>query len=122
MRFALFMLALLPLMPAAAQPDCSNAITQADMNQCAAAELATADAALNTAYAELRQQLPKERLDALRKAEQGWIAFRTAQCEFEAGAAAGGSLQPLLRDNCLTELSRQRTRTLQDLRTGLSQP
>ncbi|MBY6088863.1 lysozyme inhibitor LprI family protein [Maritimibacter alkaliphilus] len=101
--------------------DCSAPVTQIDMTTCAGRAFETADAALNAAYTQA-MALAKERgpvpagqdtdADLLRAAQRAWIPFRDAACEAESTLARGGSLQPMLKLNCLERLTRQRTEDL----------
>lgn len=118
-------LALCALPAAAQEVDCANAMTQADMNQCAQAEWEAADHALNSAYkaamALLRQwddELPTELkggADNLRLAQRAWITFRDAACAVEGYPMRGGSAEPLLVLGCMTRLTEARTADLQAL-------
>lgn len=51
----------------------------------------------------------------LRTAQKTWIAWRTAQCEFETGNSSGGSAHELARWSCTAKLTRERTVTLDEL-------
>jgi uncharacterized protein YecT (DUF1311 family) len=110
-------------LPAAAQDvDCSNAVTQMDLNQCAYAEWAAADATLNAAYAGAMDLLKtwdadlpddeKGGAEALREAQRAWITFRDKACEAEGFAMKGGSAEPLLVYGCMRQLTEDRTAQL----------
>jgi uncharacterized protein YecT (DUF1311 family) len=90
--------------------NCSGAVTQMDMNACAAAEFQAADARLNATYQEVAGRLrgqedPVRRLAA---AERAWVRFRDAECEFETNQVSGGSIAPMVLAECRTELTRRR--------------
>lgn len=91
--------------------DCANAMTQFDMNQCAALEYQAADEDLNWTYQMIMDDL-KERnpamAEALRDAQRKWIPYRDAACKVEAMQYEGGSMQPLVHVSCLAGLTRQR--------------
>ncbi|MEM8778287.1 MAG: lysozyme inhibitor LprI family protein, partial [Cyanobacteria bacterium P01_G01_bin.49] len=93
--------------------NCENPQTQTQMNICAAQEFARVDAELNQRYQELLPKLSQQRKDQLIKAQKAWIAFKETSCEFEASQVAGGSMEPLVRANCLTEQTTRRTADLQ---------
>ena len=87
--------------PAAAQDvDCSTAMTQVDLNQCAYQDWEEADARLNAVYKEvvaaytsLDDDLPEELgsgVKTLREAQRAWISFRDLDCEAEGFAMRGG--------------------------------
>lgn len=112
--------------PAAAQEvDCANAVTQADMNQCAYQDWDAADAELNLAYGramkllkEWDAGLPADEqggAEALREAQRAWITFRDKACEAEGYAMKGGSAEPLLVYGCMRELTEERTGHLQGM-------
>lgn len=102
--------------------DCNNAMTQSDMNFCAAQAWEAADGDLNLAYrlAIDRAKSMDEYLQAsdepaaiiLRDAQRLWIPFRDQACLLESLTARGGSMQPLIKYSCLERLTRQRTEDL----------
>lgn len=105
--------------PATAQEvDCSNAMTQYEMNQCAQIDWETADVDLNEAYAEAMAQLKAWDADLppelqggaakLREAQRAWITFRDAACATEGYPMRGGSAEPLLVYGCMARLTQQR--------------
>src|SRR5579864_2525272 len=85
--------------------DCSKAVVQFDLNQCAGANADAADAALNALYRQLLKQHPDAHATArLKKSERAWIAYRDKQCASEVGPQAdGGSIWPMEMSNCLEE-------------------
>ena len=111
--------------PAAAQaeePDCRDPQTQIELNICARMDFERADAELNRVY---RQSIASERqadreLDRtydqrpsnesiLREAQRAWVAFRDAQCTYEAnGEARGGSMEPMVHGQCMARMTRER--------------
>lgn len=106
--------------PAAAQAiDCSQAMAQQDLNQCAYADWEAADAQLNAAYQEAMVLLQEwdARLPAnerggaemLRQAQRAWITFRDNACAAEGYAMKGGSAEPLLVYGCMRLLTIERT-------------
>lgn len=109
--------------PAAAQSvDCSQAMAQQDLNQCAYADWEAADAQLNAAYQEAMgllkawdARLPaNERggADLLLSAQRAWITFRDNACAAEGYAMKGGSAEPLLVYGCMRLLTLERTNHL----------
>jgi uncharacterized protein YecT (DUF1311 family) len=99
--------------------DCGKFSVQADLNQCNADNLQSADKALNKVYqalmAEQDDAAAKERLKA---AERAWIVYRDRQCDFEAGPQeTGGSMWPTLVTGCLEYKTAERIRELMSLRT-----
>lgn len=106
--------------------DCSNAQTQADMNQCAADDYRKADAAMNAQWAETRAAMlawdkvspasdDNGAAKRLLTSQRAWLAYRDATCDVEGYTVEGGSMQPLIISSCLAELTRSRTEELKSL-------
>ena len=99
-----------------AAPDCANAITQADMNFCAATGYAHADATLSAVWP---RALAKARRmgggDQLLAAQRAWLTFRDAECEAENAGSTGGSMHGMAIGQCRTTLTNARVRQLADL-------
>jgi uncharacterized protein YecT (DUF1311 family) len=127
--FAIFIalpLALALALPASAQQvDCSNAITQLDLNNCAAQDWEEADARLNEVYAETLAVLQEadasypisgdSEEDRLRAAQRAWIAYRDANCDSAGYPMRGGSAEPLLTYGCLRRMTEDRIAELKAL-------
>jgi uncharacterized protein YecT (DUF1311 family) len=106
----------------AQEVDCNNAMTQMDMNFCAAQSYGYADEDLNLAYQLARAQakqmdeyLQEGEVPAatmLRDAQRAWITFRDLACEVESTLVRGGSMQPLIYYSCLERETRNRTESL----------
>jgi uncharacterized protein YecT (DUF1311 family) len=104
--------------------DCANALTQADMNQCAYLDFEKADKQLNALWpgikAETKQQDTDEGegkteyLDALMASQRAWIAYRDAECQRYSNESKGGSMQPLLLYGCMASMTEKRIKELQD--------
>jgi uncharacterized protein YecT (DUF1311 family) len=116
-HFALAMLASAQSQPA----NCDG--TQAEMNECAARDFARAEAELTAEYraaidrarASDRDPLGRPEGDdrpgdeaTLREAQRGWVAYRDAHCRLEGYSERGGSMESLVYDSCLAELTRAR--------------
>jgi uncharacterized protein YecT (DUF1311 family) len=87
---------------------------QASMNQCASKEYAALDAELNTQYnAQMGYLKTPVRKKALQDAQKKWIAFRDADCQYQAGKREeGGSLWPLAQAQCLSAQTKVRVEQL----------
>lgn len=117
MKTLMTIAALLAASPALAQ-------TQAGMNAQAGAEWKKADAAMTatwrTTYAAMKRRdaaMPTRGggygyAAATLDSQRAWLKFRDAQCMIEGAEFAGGSMQPLARTQCLTRMTRERTRQL----------
>lgn len=114
MHARMFTLVALSLLSFPVFAGCKNPMTQAEMNRCAALDLSTADGALNAAYKSLMRQLDKNQQAEVKAIQLSWIKFKDQNCRFEASSAEGGSMQPMLRDACLTQLTEERTNVLKN--------
>lgn len=95
--------------------DCSNANTQTEMNQCAAAQYQAADKKLNETWQQALKRASGQQLELLKKSQQAWISLRDADCAFLASGAEGGSMQPMLTSQCMTDKSVEREAFLASL-------
>ena len=115
-RMALTLLAALP--PAAHALDCKSTgtkATQADMSACAYEDFLAANAMQASAIKTLDARLKVSDRTRWRAAQKSWIAWRTTQCDFETAAAAGGSVREMLRWQCVTRLTKERTTAIERL-------
>ena len=87
---------------------------QAAMNACAGKQLYALDADLNKQYqAQMGYLKNPAQKQALKSAQQKWIAFRDADCLYQVGKAENsGSIWPLLQSQCLAEQTRVRVEQL----------
>ena len=92
--------------------DCKNATTTAAMRACENARFEKADRELNAAYNDLMQQLDDGRREKLRLAQSAWLHFRETNADFEADAARGGTLAPLIKVTVLADMTEARTAEL----------
>ncbi|WP_312581505.1 lysozyme inhibitor LprI family protein [Atlantibacter hermannii] len=113
-RMGLLCFALL-MSSAALAEDCEKAETQMALNQCAASEYKKADGELNAAYKKVFTLASKEQHEMLRNAQNAWIKLRDADCDFVASGVEGGSIQPMIYSQCLTDKTRERTAWLESL-------
>jgi uncharacterized protein YecT (DUF1311 family) len=106
--------------------ECTQALSTAEMNQCASAEFAKADAELNAAYQTALKTIPgmatgdppwdaKSWETALRNSQRAWVAFRDAECDIHVAmfwTNGSGATVDIL--GCKTEKTEARTRELKD--------
>lgn len=87
---------------------------QAAMNACAGKQLSALDADLNKQYqAQMGYLKNPAQKQALKSAQQKWIAFRDADCLYQVGKAENsGSIWPLLQSQCLAEHTKVRVEQL----------
>lgn len=91
-----------------------GALKNSQWAACADQELKKVDAALNTYYRKLQQQLEPEQREALKKSQRAWLQYREARCSFEAlgPIAPGGAASQSL---CMLEMTTQKADYLRDL-------
>ena len=112
-------LLLLPALPLHAQTlDCDNAMTQTEMNQCAAQALEQEDQRLNRVYNQYRAGLQAKDRQALKQVQLAWIKFRDLDCKQVASVYEGGSMQPMVHAHCLAERTRERITHLEQMADG----
>jgi uncharacterized protein YecT (DUF1311 family) len=97
---------------AAPPADCDALTTQSERAQCAFADFEHANADYAKAYADLRRGLPAAQRQRALRMRKLWLDYRTAACDFEAGAVQGGSLQSEVRWRCVARMTRERTAEL----------
>jgi uncharacterized protein YecT (DUF1311 family) len=95
--------------------DCSNPITQTDINFCAKAEFENTDKQLIEFIALISSRTDKLNAKRLRAVDTAWVKYRDSQCEAEMAKFEGGSVAPLAKYNCLTLMTKQRIDLLRSL-------
>lgn len=95
--------------------ECDSAQSQTEMNTCAAAEYQAADKKLNETYATMLQRAPAATKALVKTAQQKWIELRDADCALVASGSEGGSIQPMVRNQCLSDKTAERTAWLESL-------
>lgn len=102
--------------PVAAQTvECSDGtnLTQMEMTQCAGQDAAFWDRLLNAAYQQVIATLDAEREESLRAAQRAWITYRDLTCDMETARYAGGSIAPMIMQECMARLTERRARDLE---------
>ena len=115
MKRIIFTFAALLLSAQALADDCANASTQMEMNTCAAAQFQTADKKLNETYQNALQRAEPPQRDLLKKAQIAWIALRDADCALVSSGTEGGSIQPMIASQCMTDKTDEREAFLASL-------
>ena len=114
---------------AAQEPDCEDPQSQAEMTGCAGLEREAADAELNEVWGQaVTLAQDQDRLapedgrpgyeETLRETQRAWIKFRDLACQYSGYAARGGTMEPMLINQCLSRLTKART---EDLRLGIQE-
>ncbi len=97
------------------QDPCANAQTTAEMRDCTNREYKQADDELNKVYRQLISKLDDAgHKAALKTAQLAWIKYRDANCEFESYLYRGGTIEPVIRYNCMTSMTVSRTKELRE--------
>ncbi|MCP1200408.1 lysozyme inhibitor LprI family protein [Notoacmeibacter sp. MSK16QG-6] len=106
-----------------AEPNCADPQTQMEMTACAAQDYEAADDELNALWPDMiantrsrdadmgsffeERGLPTTE-EILRAAQRAWIAYRDAECDYQAYDALGGTMQPMLGSECRARLTAER--------------
>ncbi len=91
---------------------CSSATTTADMLNCENQRYERSEQELNSAYSALMKKLDETGKSKLRAAQQAWLKFRTANAEFQADVARGGTLAEVIRITVLADMTQARSAEL----------
>ncbi|XTZ36977.1 lysozyme inhibitor LprI family protein [Salmonella enterica] len=95
--------------------ECTNATTQSELNNCSAEVYRAADTKLNQTYQDAIKRAAPKQADLLKKAQQTWLSLRDADCDFVSAASEGGSIQPMVKNQCLTDKTNEREAWLASL-------
>ena len=115
MKRALSALALLLTSSYALADACDSANTQAELNSCSAEQYQAADKKLNQTWQDVLKRAEPAQRDLLKKAQSAWIALRDADCAFISSSSQGGSVQPMVNNQCLTDKTNEREAFLASL-------
>ncbi len=86
-----------------------------DLVECSLKKLAEADADLNKTYRELISKLVDKKWELkLRTAQQAWIKYRDANCDFVSELSGGGSASTFEYNFCLADVTTARTKELRE--------
>jgi uncharacterized protein YecT (DUF1311 family) len=107
-------LLLLFFVPKLVAPQCKDAVSTKDIQDCMDSEWKKADRELNRVYQESLKRLKPEQAASLKKAQRAWLTYRDAQCEANYKMFAGGTAAPLALTQCRVTLTQERTKTLKD--------
>lgn len=107
--------AALLLSTSALADECASASTQTDLNTCTAQQYQAADKKLNQTWQAAMKRAAAPQRELLKKAQQAWIALRDADCAFAGSGSEGGSVQPMIINQCMTEKTAEREAFLASL-------
>lgn len=128
LRLILISAILMPLLNAAILPslaqaseqqmaqkvNCNNPQTTLEMNICATQEYQAADKKLNQVYRQLQSRLSGKQKQRMTNAQLAWMKFRDANCQYERGQFACGTLAGSVGTNCLAGMTEKRTKELEE--------
>jgi len=87
-----------------------------DLVECSLKKLAEADAELNKTYRQLVPKLGDKKWEVkLRTAQQAWIKYRDANCDYESEFSGGGSAVTFEYNFCLADMTTARTKELREM-------
>jgi uncharacterized protein YecT (DUF1311 family) len=93
-----------------------------DLVECSLKKLADADAELNKAYRQLLSRLgDKKWAVKLRTAQQAWIKYRDANCDYVSEFSGGGSAVTFEYNFCLADMTTARTKELQEMLNNIKE-
>ena len=93
-----------------------------DLVNCSSKKLAEADASLNKTYRELIAKLGDKKWELkLRIAQQTWIKYRDANCDFVMELSGGGSASTFEYNFCLADMTTARTKELRETLDGIKE-
>ncbi|WP_342321171.1 lysozyme inhibitor LprI family protein [Kosakonia sp. BYX6] len=95
--------------------ECDNASTQSQLNSCTAGQYQAADKKLNQTYQEAIKRSTPPQAALLKKAQQTWITLRDTDCAFVSSGVEGGSVQPMVQNQCLADKTSEREAWLASL-------
>lgn len=93
--------------------DCSNALDQMSMNECAGKNFSIADKKMNKSYNALMAKLGPDSKAKLKTAQKALLAYRDAQCEFDTSGVEGGSVRPMMESQCWEALTIEQTKVIE---------
>jgi uncharacterized protein YecT (DUF1311 family) len=86
-----------------------TAMTQRELNECAAGELAEVEALLPALLRQARKTFTPALVD---EGQRRWLAFREAECAMQASPYEGGSIVPMTISFCKTTFTVERITNL----------
>lgn len=115
MRNLAFVFLFLAPLASAAEIDCNNISTQAELNRCTAISYLHSDTLLNEVYRQEMSQLSPEKQQKFKLAQRDWIAFRDTDCAFQSSGYEGGSAQAMYHSQCLKSKTDRRIEEIKNL-------
>ena len=93
-----------------------------DLVECSQKKLGEADAELNKVYRQLLSRLGDKQWETkLRTAQQTWIKYRDANCDYVSEFSGGGSAVTFEYNFCLAEMTAARAKELNEMLTKIKE-
>lgn len=83
-------------------------MTQSELTECAIRDYEVADKELNLVYREVMSALPAEGRSRLREEQREWVRMRDPACKRDNEDEVGGSMWPMLFNQCLAGTTKAR--------------
>ena len=108
MKRSLLALCVLILSHTVFADECENASTQSQLNICTAGQYQSAEKKLNQTFHEALTRSSPPQAALLEKAQQTWVPLRDSDCAFVSSGVVSGSLQPMVKNQCLMDKTIER--------------
>lgn len=94
--------------------NCESPNTTIDINICSSKEAEDAHAELELYLSKVIEKYSSEKkaMEAMRKSQAAWLAYREAYCGAIYELWSGGTIRGAMHNGCLLELTKQRTHTI----------
>jgi uncharacterized protein YecT (DUF1311 family) len=102
-----------PAQPATERAVCADARSTAAMRACENDRLKRAEAGMDEAYRTLSSKLDARAQAKLGAAQEAWRRYRAAEAEYQADAARGGTLAPLIATSVQADMTEARRKELE---------
>lgn len=106
---------LLILQVAFSPPQCEEARSTVEMEECLERELSSLDTRLRERIEKIAERMSPRQRVLFDRAQRGWVLFRDLQCESEAAQYEGGSIAGVATLQCHVHRSRTRLEELASL-------
>ena len=93
---------------------CDRNMNQTDLNICTAKEYQQADQKLNKLYKSYTAKLTSAQRKQFTEIQKTWVNYKDKDCQYAAQGYKGGSMYPLVLNECLTEKTEDRIEDLED--------
>lgn len=87
--------------------------TQMELNQQTYKEYQSADAEMTKTYKLIlsKMTIAKQKQELI-ETQRAWIKYKESHCKAISNLYEGGSMQPMVQSQCLTEITEQRTKLI----------